>query len=321
MIMRYIGIDLGGTNIAVGLVNEEGQILARRSVPTRAERTAAEIVAAMAEAVKVLLAEAGVEESEIASVGVGSPGAIDSTAGMVVSACNLPFHNTPLREMLGQYFSCPVYVENDANCAAWAEAAAGAAKGTRDSLMLTLGTGVGGGIVIGGRLYGGCNNYGGEFGHMIIADGGELCGCGMRGCLEAYASATALIRDTKRAAEAHPESLLSSIAAREGGFDGKTVFEAVGQGDATARCVLNEYVRCLALGIINLIRIFQPQVLVIGGGVALAGEALMVPLRERLRGFCAEEDTVGKRTVLRTATLGNDAGIIGAALLGKSAEV
>ena len=319
--MRYIGIDLGGTNIAVGLVNEEGQILARKSVPTRAERAAEEIVATMAEAAKELLTEAGVDEREIASVGVGSPGAIDREAGIVVSACNLHFRNTPLGEMLGKYFNCPVYIENDANCAAWAEATAGAAKGTRDSIMLTLGTGVGGGIVIGGRLYGGCNNYGGEFGHMIIADGGELCGCGRRGCLEAYSSASALIRDAKRAAEAHPESLLAACAAREGGFTGRTVFDAVAQGDETARCVLNEYVRHLTLGVINLIHIFQPQVLVIGGGVALAGEALFAPLREQLRGIYGSYVTEEKRTQIKAAVLGNDAGIVGAALLGKEVEV
>lgn len=315
--MLYIGIDLGGTNIAVGLVNEEGKILARKSVPTRAERAAEEIIATMAEAAKGLLTEAGVDESEIASVGVGSPGAVDREAGIVVSACNLHFRNTPLGEMLGRYFQCPVYVENDANCAAWAEAEAGAAKGTRDSLMLTLGTGVGGGIVIGGRLYGGCNNYGGEFGHMIIADGGELCGCGMRGCLEAYSSATALIRDAQRAADEHPESLLGAIAERTGGFDGKTVFEAVKQGDATARCVLNEYIRHLGLGVINLIRIFQPQVLVIGGGVAQAGEALLAPLREQVNGIYGSYVTPEKRTKIKAAALGNDAGIVGAALLGK----
>ena len=315
--MLYIGIDLGGTNIAVGLVNEEGHILARSSVPTRAERPAEEIAAAMAEAARALMAEAGVGEREIASVGVGSPGAIDREAGVVVSACNLNFSNTPLREMMQAYFACPVYLENDANCAAWAEAMAGAAKGTRDSLMITLGTGVGGGIVIGGRLYGGCNNYGGEFGHMIIADGGELCGCGRRGCVEAYCSATALIREAKRAAEVHPASLLGEIAAREGGFDGKTVFTAAEQGDETARCVLGEYVRHLSIAALNLIRIFQPQVLVIGGGVAQAGEALLAPLREQLSGFCAEDDVIGRKTVIRAAALGNDAGIIGAALLGK----
>lgn len=318
--MYYLGIDLGGTNIAVGLVSEMGQILARKSVPTRAERAAEEIAATMAETAKTLLREAGVEESELISVGIGSPGAVDSEAGVIVSACNLHFSNTPLREMMAQYFTCPVYVENDANCAAWAEAVAGAARGTRDSLMITLGTGVGGGIVIGGRLYGGMNNYGGEFGHMIIADGGELCACGRRGCVEAYSSATALIRDTKRAAEAHPESILGVIAAREGGYSGKTVFAAAEQGDAAAQEVLDGYVRHLAIAAINLIRIFQPEVLVVGGGVARAGEALLSPLRDRVSDIYGSYVTEEKRTKIKEAALGNDAGIVGAALLGKGVE-
>lgn len=319
--MLYIGIDLGGTNIAVGLVNEEGEILARKSVPTRAERKAEEIVATMAETAKAMLAEAGVAEEEIASVGVGSPGAIDCEAGVVVSACNLHFSNTPLGAMLGQYFSCPVYIDNDANVAAWAEAVAGAAKGARDSLMLTLGTGVGGGIVIGGRLYGGFNNYGAEFGHMIIHDGGEMCACGRSGCLEAYASATALIRETKRAAEAHPESKLNAIAARDGGISGRTVFQAIEEGDETARCVLDEYLHHLSVGLISLIQIFQPQIISIGGGIALAGEALFAPLREKMSGIYGKYVTPEKRTQICAAALGNDAGIIGAALLGKEDTV
>lgn len=319
--MYYLGIDLGGTNIAVGLVSKSGQILTRKSVPTRAERAAEEIAATMADAAKTLLREAGVEESELISVGIGSPGAVDSEAGVIVSACNLHFSNTPLREMMAQYFTCPVYVENDANCAAWAEAVAGAARGTQDSLMITLGTGVGGGIVIGGRLYGGMNNYGGEFGHMIIADGGELCACGRRGCVEAYSSATALIRDTKRAAEAHPESILGEIAAREGGYSGKTVFAAVEQGDAVAQNVLNGYVHHLAIAAINLIRIFQPEVLVVGGGVAQAGEALLSPLRDQVSSIYGSYVTHDKRTKIKAAALGNDAGIVGAALLGKGDKV
>ena len=319
--MYYLGIDLGGTNIAVGLVSEAGQILARKSVPTRAERPAEEIAATMADTAKALLREAGAAESELISVGIGSPGAVDSEAGVIVSACNLRFSNTPLRRMMARYFHCPVYVENDANCAAWAEAVAGAARGTRDSLMITLGTGVGGGIVIGGRLYGGMNNYGGEFGHMIIADGGELCACGRRGCVEAYSSATALARDAQRAATAHPKSLLGEIAAGEGGYSGKTVFDAVERGDAVARCVLDEYVHHLAIAVINLIRIFQPEVLVVGGGVAQAGEALLAPLRDQVSDIYGSYVTKEKRTKIKAAALGNDAGIVGAALLGKGAEV
>lgn len=315
--MLYLGIDLGGTNIALGIVNEAGEILARKTVPTRAEREADEIIADMAQAGLSLIAQAGLTVVDIASVGIGSPGAIDNVTGTVVSACNLPFCHTPLAEKMRSYFPCPVYVENDANVAAWAEATAGAAKGMQDSLMITLGTGVGGGIVIGGRLYGGFNNYGGEFGHMIICADGEMCACGRRGCLEAYASATALIRDTRRAADRDPTSLLWAWAEKEGAFSGKTAFAAAALGDESARAVIDRYLDYLTVGLINLIRIFQPQVIVVGGGVAQAGEALLAPLRQRLDGIYGSYVAPDKRTKVEAARLGNDAGIVGAALLGK----
>ena len=310
--MYYLGIDLGGTNIAVGIVNKTGEILARKTVPTQVDRGEDAVIARMAEAARALTDEAGIPLSEIVSVGVGSPGAIDSAAGIVVSACNLPFSDTPLAARLSELLDRPVKVENDANAAAWAEAVAGAARGTRDNLMVTLGTGVGGGIVIGGRLYGGYNSYAGEFGHMIIRDGGEQCACGQSGCLEAYASATALIRETRRAAEANRESLLWQCADEEGKFSGKTAFAAAAKGDDIAKAVIDRYVYDLSLGLINLIRIFQPEVIVVGGGVARAGDALMIPLRERLRGYI----TGRRSTRIEVATLGDDAGIVGAALLG-----
>lgn len=310
--MYYLGIDLGGTNIAVGLVNEQGQILARNSIPTQASSGEDTVIARMAQAVKDLTAEAGVPLSEIVSVGVGSPGAIDSVSGTVLSACNLPFSHTPLAARLEALLGRPVRVENDANAAAWAEAVAGAARGTRDNIMITLGTGVGGGIVIGGRLYGGFNNYGGEFGHMIICADGEKCACGQSGCLEAYSSATALIRDTRRAAEEKRDSLLWQCTEADGSFSGKTAFAAAACGDAAAKAVIDRYVHYLSLGLINLIRIFQPEVLVVGGGVAYAGEALMAPLREKLDGYIGGKNNPR----IEAAILGNDAGIVGAALLG-----
>ena len=310
--MYYIGIDLGGTNIAVGIVNEMGEILARKTVPTQAECGEDAVILRMADAARALTEEAGIPLSEIVSVGVGSPGAIDSEAGVVVSACNLPFSDTPLAARLAELLGRPVKVENDANAAAWAEAVAGAARGTRDNLMITLGTGVGGGIVIGGRLYGGYNSYAGEFGHMIIRDGGEKCACGQSGCLEAYASATALIRETRRAAESNRESLLWKCAEEEGKFSGKTAFAAAAKSDATAKDVIDRSVYELSLGLINLIRIFQPEVIVVGGGIARAGEALMIPLRKCLDGYI----TGRKATRIETAMLGDDAGIVGAALLG-----
>ena len=316
--MYHIGIDLGGTNIAVGLVSETGAILHRKSVPTAVERGTEAIVGDMAGAALSLTQEAGIPLGEIASVGIGSPGAVDPVSGTVVSACNLHFQNVPLAELMRRHFPCPVYVENDANCAAWAEAMAGAAKGSRDSIMLTLGTGVGGGIVIGGRLYGGFNHYGAEFGHMILCPDGEACACGKRGCLEAYASATALLREARRAAQKDSTSLLRQYDL-DGTLNGPRFFDAVGQGDPTAQAVLDAYLDHLALGILNLLTIFQPEVLVVGGGISEAGEALFAPLRERLADsfrYIAPD----KRTAVRAAALGNDAGIVGAALLGQASD-
>ena len=310
--MHYLGIDLGGTNIAAGLVNEQGQILARLNISTQASSGEDAVIARMAQVARDLAEKSGVPLSEIVSVGVGSPGAIESVTGTVLSACNLPFSHTPLAARLEALLGRPVRVENDANAAAWAEAVAGAARGTRDNIMITLGTGVGGGIVIGGRLYGGFNNYGGEFGHMIICADGEKCACGQSGCLEAYSSATALIRETRRAAEKDPQSLLWQCTEADGSFSGKTAFAAAARGDAAAIAVIDRYVYYLSLGLINLIRIFQPEVLVVGGGVASAGEALMVPLREKLGGYIGGKN----QTRIEAAMLGSDAGIVGAALLG-----
>ena len=313
---KYLGIDLGGTNIALGIVDEAGHILARCSVPTGAARPAEEIIASMADAAKALMRETGIPAEEIASAGVGSPGGVDRESGIVLTACNLPFANTPLAELLRSRLGMPVYVDNDANCAAWAEAAAGAAAGTRHSVTITLGTGIGGGIVIDGKLYGGFNNLGGEFGHAVIEADGELCPCGRRGCLEAYASATALARDAERAAEKDPTSLLQRYR-EDGRFTAKSVFDAAAVGDAAAKAVLDRFIHYLALGLVGVIKIFQPEIIVIGGGVAAAGDALLQPLceavmREAYRPHVPEF----RRTKLTLAKLGGDAGIIGAALLG-----
>ena len=320
--MYYIGIDLGGTNIAVGLVDREGAILAKKSVPTHAERSEEAVIDAIADAVRSLVAEAGYTMSDVESVGIGTPGSVDPEKGIVHSSCNLPFEDTPLSLLLEKRLKKPIYVENDANCAALGEAKSGAAKGRKNVAMITLGTGVGGGIVINGSLYGGFNNFGGEFGHMIVEVGGELCACGQRGCLEAYASATAIARDARRAAEANPSSLLNLCAQKEGKFSGKTAFDAARLGDKDAGAVVDRYIRYLAIGSVNAIHILQPDVLVFGGGVAHEGDGLMIPLRKMVYEIAYSENIPEeKRTVLTAATLGNDAGIVGAAMLTKMEEV
>ena len=315
--MKYIGIDLGGTNIAVGIVDADGQVLTKKSTKTHAERSADEIIADMAKTAMTLLDEAGVLLEDIEAVGVGSPGSVDPKMGVILSAPNLNFKNVELYKMLKVYIDKPIYIENDANCAALAEAKIGSARGTDHSVMITLGTGIGGGIVINGQLYTGFNNYGGEFGHMIIQMDGEPCRCGNNGCFEAYASASALIRDTKRAAEKDKGSLLWVCAQREGNFSGRTAFDAAKLGDKSAQAVVDRYIDHLAVGISNIIRIFQPQMVVVGGGVSHEGDGLFVPLAERVERMAyTNGNSKDKQTKIVAACLGNDAGIVGAALLG-----
>lgn len=316
--MMQIGIDLGGTNVAMGIVTQEGKILAKASIPTQVELGVDSILSRMAEGVKTLVSESNVSWEDISHVGIGSPGAVNSAKGWVRSACNLGFENLMLADRMSALLCKPVHVENDANCAAFAEAKVGAGEGCLDCLTVTLGTGIGGGIVINSKLYRGFNGFGGEFGHTIICHDGEPCACGKRGCFETYASATALIRETKRAAEQNPHSLLNTLAQRDGAFSGKTVFDGAAQGDETAKAVLDRYIEMLSVGIVNLIKIFQPERVIIGGGISHAGEALLTPLEKAVTSL-AYRKTVpdGDRTRLCLAKLGNDAGIIGAALLCK----
>lgn len=315
--MYYIGIDLGGTNIAVGVVDEEGKIVCKRSTPTLSERAPEEIVKDMALTSIETVKDAGISMDEVASVGVACPGFIEKNLGILITGANLPFHDYEMRKELQKYIDKPVFLDNDANCAAWAEAVAGAAKGVKDSIMITLGTGVGGGIVINGRLYSGFNFFGAELGHMVIKVDGNQCGCGRKGCWEAYSSATALIKLTKEYAENDKSSLMWKMFEQEGKFSGRTAFNAAKQGDKTAQAVVDEYIKYLAAGIANIINIFQPEVFVIGGGVSNEGENLLVPLRKAVDAekYDGTDSPLFKDCKIVKATLGNDAGIVGAALL------
>ncbi len=315
---KYVGIDLGGTGIKIGLVDENGNVLARKSTPTRADRGEDAIIADIVKMMFDLLAECGCTLEEITSVGIGCPGAVDATAGRVTAANNMNFQDTALIQKLSARIPKPIYLENDANCAALAEATVGAAKGARDLVMLTLGTGVGSALILNGQLYSGSNHFGGELGHTIIEANGEPCVCGSKGCLEAYVSATALIRDTKRAAEENRSSLLWSCAENEGTFSGKTAFEAAKLGDVTAQQVVDRYVFYLAVGLVNIIRIFQPEVIAVGGGVSNAGDALFLPLVRMVEDMIQHDGVPKeKQTKIKVAERGNDAGIIGAAFLGR----
>ena len=318
--MVRLGVDLGGTNIAVGIVDENYQVVHKDSVPTQATRAPEASVDDIAMLCRRVLADKGLTLADVGGVGIAAPGTINSRDGYVVYANNLPFHQFPivslLKERLGDI---PTFVDNDANAAAWGEAIAGAAKGTKNSVMITLGTGVGGGIVIENKIYSGFNGAGAELGHMVIVADGEPCSCGRKGCWEAYSSATALIRMTKQKldeCEAQGrKTFMAEIVAKKGRVTGRTAFDAKRAGDEAACEVVDTYIHYLACGIVNLVNVLRPEILSIGGGVSGEGQALLDALLPIVRKECYGGSAV-EQTEIRIAALGNDAGIVGAAVLG-----
>lgn len=312
--MKYLGVDLGGTNIACAVVNEDGEILGKSSIPTALPDSPQAIADRIAKCCQLAVDAAGYSMDDIVSVGIGTPGIANAQEGIVEYSCNLGFSNTPLAEMVGRLVGKPVYLENDANAAALGEYAAGCGRGCHSLVAITLGTGVGGGVVIQDRLLTGFNFAGAEIGHFVMVQDGELCSCGRRGCFETYCSATALIRQTRRAMQAHPESLLWQVAPTLEEVDGRTSFDAMRQGDAVAKEVVDQYIKYLAGGLTSIINIFQPEVLCVGGGICNQGETLLAPVREIFNKEDYARDSKRRTSIVR-ATLGNDAGIIGAALL------
>ena len=309
--MYRIGIDLGGTNIAVGVVDSGYHLISEASVPAGAGRPAEQVVADMCRAVELALDKAGLTARDCASIGVGAPGTCDPQRGVVVCAYNLGWFDVPVCRMLTEHFGLPARLSNDANCAALAETVAGAAVGCRSMVLITLGTGVGSGIIADGKLLEGAGGTGAEVGHALLVLDGEPCTCGRRGCWEAYGSATALIRQGKRAGQAHPESALSSFG---DALTAKDVFDAAEQGDETAQAVLERYYVYVAAGITDLVNILGPELVLIGGGISRQGERLLAPVREYVASNCfGGHDR--KPPELRAAKLGNEAGIIGAAAL------
>ena len=238
--MYRIGIDLGGTNIKAGVVNDQYEIVASAWCKTRLPRPSQEILMDMARMAREAAEKAGLTMDDIASVGIGIPGTCNADTGVVEYACNVQFENVPVRDIMHGLLGKDIYIENDANAAALGEALAGAAKGAQSAVCITLGTGVGGGIIIDGRIYGGFNFAGAELGHIVINEGGELCGCGRQGCWEAYASATALINQTRRAMVNHPESKMWEIAGDLDKVDGRTAFDALRLGDEAGKQVVEQ---------------------------------------------------------------------------------
>ena len=314
--MVTIGIDLGGTNIVAGVVDGTYRILASAKCKTLAQRPVEEIVADMVRLTHEAVQRAGLTMDDVTGVGVGVPGACNAQTGVVEYTANLPFVDFPLGEIMGKELGKPIYLGNDASAAALGEIKAGAAKGAKNCVCVTLGTGVGGGIVIGGKVYDGFNFCAGEIGHTVIVKDGEPCGCGRRGCWEAYASATALVRQTREAMKAHPESAMWRIAGSLENTNGRTAFDAMREGDVVGKAVVDAYIEYVAIGVTNMINIFQPEIVCLGGGICKEGETLLAPIRafverERYSRFSK------KQSKLCVAALGNDAGVIGAACLGE----
>ena len=315
--MYRIGIDLGGTNIAVGIVNDEHKIVVKKTTPTLAKRPPEEIVADMVRVCLEACAELNVNIKDIANIGIASPGIANPVNGCVEYANNLPFLRFPIVQLLADGLGIDrsvIKIANDANAAAWGEAVAGAAKGSANSIMVTLGTGVGGGIIINNKILVGFNSAAGEIGHIVIEQDGAPCGCGRRGCWEAYSSATALIRMTKEAVEECKKTGRYTSMLKAERISGRTACDAMRAGDEVGTEVYNKYVKYLATGITNLVNIFQPEVISLGGGVSNEGQSLIDAITPLVRAEQYGGDVVAL-TQLRIATLGNDAGIIGAAAL------
>lgn len=313
--MYRVGIDLGGTNIVSGVVDEQYNIIAKARLKTNSNRGFEAVVHDMATTAKMALEMANVDISEVDAVGIGSPGAINSEKGIVNYAYNLGFKDVHLTEMLENELGVKTFLENDANAAAYGEFIAGAGKGTNDFILITLGTGVGGGMIINNKIFSGFNFVGAEIGHMVIVQDGEQCTCGRKGCWEAYASATALIRQTRAEMLENKSSVMWEIV--KGNIDnvnGLTAFDGMRKGDISAKKVVDEYINYIATGVVNMVNIFQPEVFCIGGGICNEGETLLNPIIEKLN---AENfgKNIEPKVKLKTATLGNDAGIIGAAYL------
>lgn len=308
----YIGIDVGGTNLKAGLVDEDGRLLAVERAPLdfQGPEQFARSAALLAEEAA---RKGGASREDLTCVGMGLPGAVSGDE--ILFTTNIPIRNVPMGKLFRQYLDVPLLLGNDADCAAVGEFFCGAGRGCRDLAVVTLGTGVGCGLVLDGKIRTG--NTSSEAGHITVCRGGEPCNCGRRGCWEQYASATALIRQTRAAMAAHPESLLHALAA-ENGVEGRTAFQAAEAGDETALAVCREYVEWLAAGVISLVNLLRPEVVAVGGGVAAAPEHLLL---EPLRALVEQESFArhgGRATRVVRAELGNDAGILGAALLGRA---
>ncbi len=314
---RYLGIDLGGTKIAAGVTDEKGKILAKAESATLAGRSYQEVVRDMASCALSAMEEADCTAEDIQSIGIGIPGIAENETGTVIFCTNLGWHDVPLRQELSQYLNKPIFIDNDATLAGYAESVAGVSQGADCSVFMTLGTGVGGGIVIGGKPWAGVHGVASEIGHITMVIDGIPCTCGKSGCLERYCSATALIRMGQEAAAKHPDSQIALKAGQDPAqITGKLVIDSAKAGDPVAVSVFNDYTRNLALAINNVISFLDPEIVVLGGGISHAGDFLLEAVRRLIPQFLMFKTMPYPRVEL--AVLGNQAGIIGAAMLAKS---
>ncbi len=312
--MIRVGIDVGGTGIQIGAVNDQFEIIAHGAVKTKTQIPFSEQIAEMVACVRDTVGKAGLSEEDIISVGVGIPGIANQKTGEIIKCTNMNWHHVPFREEFQALLNKPVYIDNDANVAALAESVAGISAGTDSSVFITIGTGIGSGIILKGRIWNGYHGIGGELGHVIMRIGGVPCSCGNNGCLERYCSATAIIRMGKEALARHKDSLMYQMV--DGNIDklsAKTVIDAARANDPTAVSVYDEYTTNLAQAIAGVVNLLDPQLIVLGGGISKAGDFLLNPLLAKYKDFVLFNDQ--PLPEIRIATLGSEAGIIGAAML------
>lgn len=312
--MIRIGVDVGGTGIQVGVVSADNRIIREESIHTRTDLPFEEQLREMADCIISAVNNAGLTENDIESIGFGIPGIASAKTGEVIKCTNMGWHHLPFREVFNRYLNKPVYIDNDANVAALAESVAGVSAGTSSSVFITIGTGIGSGIIINGKVWSGAHHIGGELGHVIFDLDGVPCTCGNHGCLERYCSATALIRMAREAVAEQPDSLiLTSVDNDPSRIEAKTVFDTARAGDPVAVKVYQYYISCLAQAIASVVNLLDPEVIVLGGGVSKAGDFLLDPLSREYRKYILFND----QTIppLKLAVLGSEAGIIGAAML------
>ncbi|MBQ6368923.1 MAG: ROK family protein [Parasporobacterium sp.] len=313
--MNYrIGVDIGGTTIKTGVIDENYRIVKHCTIKTPDSFEAS--ARAIADMASDLAGQVGCKVEEISAIGIGVPSSVVPETGRLIFANNTGWKDASFKEALAAYLTTPVYVANDANCAIIGEAIAGAAVGRRHVVLVTLGTGVGSGILVDGKLFSGGDGLGAEIGHLQLVFGGITCTCGIQGCFECYASATALIRQTKEAMQKHPDSALCRWAVKNGEINGRTAFECAAEGDETALAVIDQYTSYLAAGLGSITNLFRPELILLGGGVSNAGAPLLERVRSKLSRYILAYDLTGG-PVVEKAALGNDAGMIGAAYLDK----